>query len=640
MCGIVGAIGKYYFTNAIDEMNESQIHRGPDDEGIFRDQINKVSLGMRRLSIVDLSNGHQPMSNEDDTIWVVFNGEIFNAPTLRKELIEKGHSFKTASSDTECLLHLYEEFGIKMLDHITGMFAFCIYDTKKSKLLIARDHFGIKPLYYLKNEEGILFSSELKSILRVESQQQIDSKVLSLFFSLRYTTSEQSIYQSINRLPASHYLEIDLKSLELKVNRYWDINFSTSNKIWDRNEATAQLRELLVKSVKSWAMSDVGISSSLSGGIDSGIVTALLSQQVSGKLLTYTLGFEEDLNDKFSDLHIARSIANKYATEHHEIIITENNILEDLVDMVWVLDEPYAGGLPSWYIYKYASVKSKVIFTGSGGDELFGNYGKWKLAEDIFNTPYENINRFFTSRIKNMMSTLPTRFIGLDRKKRWAMNFSNSQDGILYPYYFFNRDIENLFVNSNNNNQYAEHYIRALANNYRNKDDIRNAFFYVDMNMQLPDEFMMMTDRFSMINSIEARTPLLDKSLVEFSASIPQNFRSHRNNLKYLLKDSSADLLTKQVLDGKKRGFEVPINKWLHKDLKIFVDYFLSKEYLIKQSLFNVDFVLKLKNDFYSSKRNSPRMLWIMFCFQLWYEIHIAKKIKSRPQITLEKLIS
>lgn len=340
MCGIVGTIG-YATDQYVEIMNQCQIHRGPDEGGIFFDNVNNVCIGMRRLSIIDLQNGHQPMTNEDGSVHIVFNGEIFNAGDLRKELEGFGHKFYTKNSDTEVLIHLYEQYGIEMLDRLNGMFAFLILDQREKKVLAARDYAGMKPLYYAIQDDKILFSSEMKSILETGLiDETLNMESVYRFLSLQFIPAPATIFNEVNKLPAAGYLLYDLKTKEIKKGKYWYPTFK--NNVDKEKDIKECISEHFEKAVNRWKISDVPIASSLSAGIDSTAVVAMLRKNTTFSIDTYTLGFS-DVPE--CDEHLlARKTAERFETNHHEIILTVDELLKDLEDMIYSLDEPYAGG--------------------------------------------------------------------------------------------------------------------------------------------------------------------------------------------------------------------------------------------------------------------------------------------------------
>ena len=380
MCGIVGIAGQHD-SEWVRRMNTVIAHRGPDDHGEYRSPDGLVSLAMRRLSIIDLHSGHQPMHNEDGTIWVVFNGEIYNTPEIRPWLEKRGHRFITTNSDTEVLLHLYEEKGPSFVDDLNGMFAFVLHDRTRNLLFGARDRMGIKPLYYSTSNGRFAFASELKSLLTLPFiGREIDHQSLFHYMTLLYVPDEDSIIENVHRVPPGHHFTYDLNTRQLALQRYWQLRFE-ADEHRSENEWAEILRVQLRSAVRRWSLSDVPIACSLSGGLDSSAIVGLLGELGYPKIKTYSLGFAGDEEQSWNEIDYARQVAHRWGTEHHEIILQPQDLLSDLVSMVWHLDEPYGGGLPSWYVFREMSRDVKVGLTGTGGDELFGNYGKFRIYE-------------------------------------------------------------------------------------------------------------------------------------------------------------------------------------------------------------------------------------------------------------------
>ncbi|HEY0728923.1 MAG TPA: asparagine synthase (glutamine-hydrolyzing), partial [Pyrinomonadaceae bacterium] len=345
MCGIVGIAGKQD-SLWLGRMNSVVEHRGPDDFGEYRDPSANVALAMRRLSILDLSSGHQPMANADQTVWIVYNGEIYNSPEIRERLVNKGCSFKTDNSDTEVLLHLYEEKQEAMLDELNGMFAFVIYDQKRTRLFGARDRVGIKPFYYVEQSGLFAFASELKSLLTLPTiDRELDFQSLYHYMTLLFVPGERTIFSSVKRLPAGHYFSFDLSSRALSIRRYWKLKTDRAEHNRSEAEWAELIRHELREAVRRWTLSDVPVGCSLSGGLDSSTVVALLSEMGYGPIKTYSLGFASEDEAAWNELHLARKVSERFHTEHREIILQPEDLLNDLVQMVWHLDEPYAGGL-------------------------------------------------------------------------------------------------------------------------------------------------------------------------------------------------------------------------------------------------------------------------------------------------------
>ena len=361
MCGIVGLAG-YDSRDLLTRMNTLQAHRGPDDAGELWDEAARVGIAMRRLAIVDLSGGAQPMSNETGDVWLVYNGEVYNAEPLRRR-IESRHTFATDHSDTELLIHLYEEMGPDMLTELNGMFAFAIYDQRNGTIFAARDHTGIKPFYYMLTDGRFAFSSELKSLLLLpDFERRLNHDVLHHYVSLRYTVDP--IWQGVNQLAPGEFLIFDLNTRQLQVKPYWSLDFSPETGV-SQDEWAERIRIELKAAAQRWTISDVPVGCSLSGGLDSTAIVALLSE--SGyDVKTYSLGFTGDADSPYDELPLARQVAERYATQHHELRVEPDDLLNALVDMVWHLDEPYGGGLPSWYVFQFMREHVTVGLTGSG----------------------------------------------------------------------------------------------------------------------------------------------------------------------------------------------------------------------------------------------------------------------------------
>ncbi len=380
MCGIVGLAGPHEVSWVLG-MNAALTHRGPDDQGIYQAPDHSVTMAMRRLSILDLAGGHQPMGNADGTVWIVFNGEIYNSPDLRAELERTGHRFTTANSDTEVLLHLYEERGESCLSLLNGMFAFVIHDQRKHILFGARDRIGIKPLHYCYRDGRFAWASELKALITLPwFQRECDPQSVFHYMTLGHVAGRQSIWKGVERLPPGHVFTYDLRRHELRVRPYWRLDLRASQPR-SAEEWSECLRETLGAAVKRWSLSDVPLACSLSGGLDSSALVGLLVEQGYPRVKTYSVGFEGEGEADLNELPLARLVAHRWETDHHEIILNEGALLDDLVSMVWSLDEPYGGGLPSWYVFREMAKEVKVAFTGTGGDELFGNYGRFRKYE-------------------------------------------------------------------------------------------------------------------------------------------------------------------------------------------------------------------------------------------------------------------
>lgn len=598
MCGIIGCVSNNRLDRSlVDKLQVVQFHRGPDGLGQFFEKVSEfqwVNFLHQRLSIIDLSDGIQPMSDIHCKLTIVFNGEIFNHLELRKNLILKGHIFKTDHSDTEVILNMYREYGEDMLSKLNGMFSFVIYDKDRGLLFGARDRSGIKPLYYSQDAYGFYFSSEIKSLLLFGLDKKIDIQSLSNYLSFQFVPSPKTIYQGISKLQPAHYFIYNISEKKFTTHEYWNIKFK-HDKISHSILKKSILTEL-EDSVKMWSESDVEVGASLSGGLDSSAIVALYSKNSSRRIKTFSLGFASESNELDESAH-ARLVSNMYDTEHYEFILDASTLSNDIDLMVYHLDEPYGGGLPSWYIYKMMKGNVKVALTGTGGDELFGNYNKSLI--------YQN---GFLNKILNFCRVGKGYY--LDAFK----NFHQAPNGFFYHHYMHGFEVQNLLLDSNFSS--PEIFLEKLICE-TTEVDFRNIVPYVDMKMQLPEEFLHVTDRFSMAHSIEARVPFLNPNMIDLVMSIPPGQRMNYNDPKKLLRESIAHLLPHQILRTPKKGFTIPQDKWINSVLKDRFDYLLGCDYISKQGLFKFD---NIKNMLNHKIFNKNMKIWTLFMFQLWYD--------------------
>jgi asparagine synthase (glutamine-hydrolysing) len=646
MCGIVGIAGPHD-PAWVQRMNSTIVHRGPDDAGTYASPDGLVSLAMRRLSIIDLHGGHQPMSNEDGTVWIVFNGEIFNAPDIRPSLERRGHRFTTANSDTEVLLHLYEEKGPAALDDLNGMFAFVLYDRSRNLLFGARDRMGIKPLYYWKSADRLVFGSELKSLLALPFiERAIDHQSLFHYMTLLHVPDEASIIKGVCRIPPAHSFTYHLGSRDLVLQKYWEPRFDRPVHRSD-DEWASILRTELRNAVRRWSLSDVPIACSLSGGIDSAAVVGLLAEQGHSQIKTYSLGFRAKDEQGWNEVDLARQVARRWGTDHHEIMLEPTELLADLVRMVWYLDEPYAGGLPSWYVFREMGRDVKVGMTGTGGDELFGNYGKFSVYETTQParaiTALRNWSRSGVDAVAGLMSPLAAlanqlpaswRFIGRGRGLAALPSMVSSPFGHYYHAHvvYLSDTSKRAHVLRTDHAPVRDtaHYLQNLYDATRSRD-IRDGLAAVDFRTQLAEEFLFMTDRFSMAHSLEARVPFLDHVLVETAFGIPASARTRTGDLKYLLKRAVADLLPPELLTAPKRGFVIPIQLWLRGELRPLVERLLDPDRLRRQGLFQPEFHGRFVVPHMTAKADYTWQLWAALMFQLWHVVFIEQKETGVP---------
>lgn len=601
MCGIVGICGKQE-ESWISAMNDIQAHRGPDGEGIFRSREDDVAIANRRLAIIDLSTGQQPMTTQDGRFTIVFNGEIFNAPELRLQLEKEGVEFMTDHSDTEVVLQGYVRQGKSFVKKLDGMFAFAIYDQERSTLCLARDHAGIKPLYYFYRNGRFAFASELKSLLKLPFiKREINSQSLWHYVSLKYIPGEETILENIKRLPPAHTLTYDLQKQTIQQDFFWKPVFGQGS-MRSLSEWVKILREELEASVLRWTLSDVTIACSLSGGLDSSSIVGLLAKS-GQKLKTFSLGFSGEEEAYWNELPRAKQVAHMWNTDHHELVMDPEKLLDDLISMVWHLDEPYAGGLPSWMIFQFMAKEVKVGLTGVGGDEMFGNYGKWRGNFPWFGFDFEK--DFFE------------KFYYLsDKKKNITMSLSPG-----------------------NQMQSTSHFLKTYFD-AADAATIRDRVAATDILTQLPEEFLMMTDRFSMAHSLEARTPFLDKKFMELALSVPSKIRTKRFDLKYLLRRVVADVLPRELLHARKKGFVLPLPLWLRGKLRPLVMYFLNRDYLKKQEIFQPEVYERYVVPHLEGRADFHHQIWIFLMFQIWHHVFMKGNSVDKPTYGWKDIIS
>lgn len=621
MCGICGI---YNFGNRekvdldiIQKMNRSMVHRGPDDEGYFVET--NFGFGMRRLSIIDPSGGHQPIHNEDKTVWTICNGEIYNFKKLQNELIKKGHNFYT-KSDTEIIVHLYEEYGDEFIDMLRGMFGLAVWDSKNKKLVIARDHIGIKPLYYYLDDNQIIFGSEIKAILNYKKKSKINFEALNHYLSFLYIPTPFSIYNDIFKLEPGHYMIITEEKIETK--KYWEIKYNLNYGITE-DEAIEELDYQIKESVRSHLISDVPLGAFLSGGLDSSIVVYYMSKILDEPVKTFSIGFKEK---SFDETPEAKIVADFLKTDHTSLIVKPDlkDIFKDLINFY---DEPFAdySSIPFYFVSKLAKEKVKVVLTGDGGDELFGGYQTY-FAPDVKNM-YLKIPKLVRDKlIKPIINSLPTsynritfdfmakRFISgaelpVDEAHLWWKIIFNLQEKLKLFKDEFAKDIlkfDTIFM------------IKKLFEQHK-EADLKNKLMFIDYSTFLFDDILPKSDRMSMANSLEVRVPLCDRNFIEFSSTIPGDLKTRKNKTKYLFRKLAKKYLPEKISKLRKKGFSPPIALWLYNELRDYTKEVLSEENIKKINLFNYDYVEKIVNEHLEKKNDNNRKLWALIIFVIWW---------------------
>jgi len=627
MCGICGIVHsekeRIVEANLIKKMCDVITHRGPDDFGIYADH--NVGLGMRRLSIIDLETGKQPISNEDGKIWIVFNGEIYNHKELRKELEGFGHKYKT-QTDTETIVHAYEEYGDNCVQRLNGMFAFAIWDCHKNMLFLARDRIGIKPLYYFFDKNRFIFGSEIKSILQAgDIPKRIDLQALDSFLTMEFIPAPLSIFQDIKKLPPGYTLK--LRDNNIWLQNYWDVEIK-SNGV-NPLQIKQKLKALLQDAVKLRLMSDVPLGAFLSGGIDSSTVVALMAQVMDQPVKTFSIGFEDST---YNELKYARIIAEKFNTEHHEFIIKPDIV--DLADnLLKFLDEPFGDFsiFPTYLVSKMARDYVTVVLSGDGGDELFGGYDTYianKLAKYYTRIPNFLRNGCLT-RLLEMIPPSSKKKGLINRTKRFVEGMKLPEELHHTRWMIFLQELEKeLLYNQDMKSGILEKdpykFIRRYFANvaYNHADEI-NQQMYVDLKMYLVDNILVKVDRMSMATSIEARVPFLDHRFVEFAGTIPGNLKIQGLKTKVILKQAMEDLLPREILYRGKEGFSIPIKNWLREELKPLMMDTLAREKIKREGFFNSAFVENLKNQHLAGTENHSHRLWALMIFGRWYDIYM-----------------
>jgi asparagine synthase (glutamine-hydrolysing) len=616
MCGITGKINfdslKVVESHELKQMTDIISHRGPDDEGFY---INKnVGLGFRRLSIIDLNTGHQPLSNEDGSKWIVFNGEIYNFLEQREILIQKGYSFKT-KTDTEVILKLYEAFGVSCLQYLRGMFAFAIWDNDKQQLFCARDRFGIKPFYYYADNEKFVFGSEIKAILKGgDIKKQLSYDALDSYFAFGYITGNLSIYEKIKKLQPAHYLLLSLKGkVTLEIKRYWkvlfEVDYSKTEKQW-----CEEIENTLSESVKIHMISDVPLGAFLSGGIDSSSVVAMMAKNSNKPIQTFSIGFKEQ---KYNELEYAREIAQKYGCVHHEQIIEPESI-SLLPKLVKAYDEPFAdsSAIPTYYVSKFAREFVTVALSGDGGDELFAGYWIYRYFKNIrkWSSPSPALNNFLWG---NIHKSIPKKISG----KGLTYFLSQNRNYLGAHLCIWQQSERNrLILNQGsyfNSTHSPEASKEKILRNGKPNDFITN-LQYLDMQTYMVDDILTKVDRASMLSSLEVRVPLLDHKFAEMSFKIPSNLKLKNNEGKYIFKKSMNSTLTKNVLKHPKQGFAVPLSLWFNKDLKSYINDTLLSQNPLFSNYLDKRYVKRIVENDRNGMRDFSAKIWSLVWFEEW----------------------
>jgi asparagine synthase (glutamine-hydrolysing) len=632
MCGITGWVNldtnssKNHTEAVLHSMCETITHRGPDSEGVWMDD--SAALGMRRLSIIDLRTGDQPVFSEDRSIIAMQNGELYNYREVRADLEKRGYKFVT-QTDTEIIPHLYQEYGDDFVDHINGMFAIALWDTRRKRLVIARDRFGEKPLYYGVFDNKLIYASEPKALLAHPSvTAELDTESLRQYLSFDYVPAPRSIYKGISKLPAAHLMTVE--NGEVNIRRYWNLSFSKNGHKPSLDAAAAELRDLLSDAVRMRLVSDVPLGILLSGGVDSSTVAAFATQHATETVRTFSIGFSED---SFDESQHARTVATHLGTDHYEELLSVEKAADLISDIGNWLDEPLSDGslIPTYLLARFVRKHVTVALGGDGGDELFAGYPMYyghKIA-----SAYAAIPEFLRSGlIEPVVKRLPvsTKNLSFDYKAKRFVRSAKYETITRHHSWFgsFSIDEQRPLLTENvlsqtNGDIYAGP--RNLLKICDAQDEIER-MQYLDMNFYMAEDILTKVDRASMAVSLETRAPFLDPRVGQFAASLPLEYKLRGSKGKYILKKAVEDLLPRSILQRPKKGFGIPIAEWLKGRLNPLMHEMLAPARLKDQGLFEPDHVQKLIGDHERGVASHHKQLWTLLVFQLWYD-----KFLQRP---------
>ncbi|MGA8833154.1 MAG: asparagine synthase (glutamine-hydrolyzing) [Desulfomonilaceae bacterium] len=626
MCGICGtfSIGdlRPVSMGLLKDMNRTMVNRGPDDEGYYID--GPVGLAMRRLSIIDLEGGRQPLSNEDSSIWIVFNGEIYNYQELRTDLVKRGHTFRTCS-DTEAIVHLYEEYGHDCVTRLNGMFAFAIWDSRARQILVARDRMGIKPLFYCYDPKGnFFFASEIKALLKTSVDRSPNFQAIYDYTSLMYTPTPETAFSAIKKLEPAKTLVCSLRGVTQR--SYWDIPAPIAGEEdYSKTSFDEEIIDLIETAVRRQMISDVPIGALLSAGLDSTTISAIMARKLKAPLKTFTIGFPHESYDESSE---ARLVAQEIGTEHVEKIV-DPSMAGSIEDLLAFFDEPFAdySAIPTFIVSKMAAERVRVVLTGDGGDEVFAGYPThfaFKVSR-IFRLIPSWVRKNIVNRI---ILSLPSSFerISFEYKAKrfvtgadlpfemahywWKVIFNEDDKRRLFTKDFLDQGFDDTF------RIFDAHFSRVR------KSHPLNQLLYVDAKTFLLDDNLTKVDRMTMANSLEARVPFLDHELVERVSVIPPGIKSKGFQTKSLLRSAVKLLLPSSIRKGKKRGFTPPLPFWIRNELRTFVSQVFSEERLIRSRIIDPKYCKTLLDEHLSGAKDNNRQIWTVLSLVLWLERH------------------
>jgi asparagine synthase (glutamine-hydrolysing) len=629
MCGIAGILhldGAPADGEILQRMTRILAHRGPDGQAEY--VSGPVGLGHRRLSIIDLSNnGTQPMPNEDGSIQLTFNGEIFNYRALCSELVDKGHAFRSRT-DTETIVHGYEEFGVRVVDRLNGMFAFGMWDAREQSLWLVRDRLGVKPLFYAVFDDVLLFGSEIKAILEhPAARREIEPAALDLFLSLNYTPAPLTMFKGIHQLEPGQWLIAKVGSRELTIQSYWDVDYSQQSNL-SESDAVACLDELLRGAVERRLMADVPLGAFLSGGIDSSAVVAMM-KSLSDQVKTFTIGFKED---SFNEAPYARQIATHLGTQHHERIVTPD-LASILPKIVWHGEDPLADSsmIPVYYLSKMTREHVTVALAGDGADEILAGYPTYSAT--AWASRFEGAaGALLRKGAQPLLAMLPPS----EEKMTWREKLARFQQGLGLPWQHAHAVWRQIHTEEqkrrvlapgiiNGHNRLFETYDRYYEKS--RSTDMLDQLLYVDTRFYLPNDMLVKVDRMTMAHGLEARVPFLDYTVVEFAASLPSEYKLRGGTGKYLLRKLMADRLPETTLKRRKEGFNIPVSRWLRGELRELLQDTLTPIRLREVGLWQSEPIVQMVQDHQARKADYGHQLWGMLTFMLWWDQFMGMRV-------------
>ncbi|MDR2704783.1 MAG: asparagine synthase (glutamine-hydrolyzing) [Planctomycetaceae bacterium] len=623
MCGICGAVwgepSKAINRTILDAMTDILRHRGPDDRGTFLQS--GIALGHRRLAIIDLTpSGLQPMPNEDETVWIVFNGEIYNFEQLRRELISRGHRFRS-ESDTEVLIHLYEEKHENLLQYLNGMFAMAIWDVRERKLFLARDRIGKKPLFYRNEPNRLIFASEMKSILTVNGiPRDIDPTALDDYLTYQYVPHPKTIFRGVSKLPPGHFAV--WQDGRLTVQRYWNPDWNEEEERLTFEEWSEELRALVTDAVRIRLRSDVPVGAFLSGGIDSSITAGIMQQECSQQIRTFCIGFPQK---EYDETTFARQASNLFGTKHQELIVTSD--IEDILPkIIWHYDEPFAdsSAIPTWSLCEMARREVTVALSGDGGDELFAGYDRYRAVRlGMFAEKIPPVLRtILTGPIRNLIPASTRQRSLLRRLKRFLEALGMEPlEQYLQWIAIFNRERRQKLYTAEFSEQIHDYdsldFLRQAEQHCSRRDRVTRIAL-TDMQTYLPCDLMTKVDIASMAHALECRAPLLDYRIAEWSARLPIRYKIKGNCGKKILRETFRDLLPPDIEHRRKMGFGVPVDHWFRKPLREMVQDILLDSQTKQRGFFEPKFIKQLLNDHFANRFDHAYRIWSLFVFEHW----------------------